>query len=116
MDFKFKNIKNNFFELFLVSLATLGIFGLGYFAANLVTFQKSPIIIEKLSSELYSTVKNDTIQEGRLDEQVVASINSDKYHFERCSGAKRIKEENKIYFTNATEAEVAGFVLAGNCQ
>lgn len=116
MDFKFKNIKNNLFELLLVSLGTLGIFGLGYFAANLVTFQKSPIIIEKLSSELYSTVKNDTIQEGRLGEQVVASINSDKYHFKRCSSAGRIKEENKIFFNSSQEAEEAGFVLAGNCQ
>ena len=116
MNFQFKNIKNNFFELLLVSFAVLGIFGLGYFAAHLVTFQKSPIVVEKLSSELYSTAKNDIIQEDRLDEQVVASVNSDKYHFEHCPGAGRIKEENKLFFNSPQDAEEAGFVLAGNCQ
>lgn len=48
--------------------------------------------------------------------KVVASKNSDKYHFTWCSGAKRIKPENQIWFTSATEAEKAGYVLAGNCM
>ncbi len=51
------------------------------------------------------------------DMRVVASKNSNpkKYHFTWCSGAKRIKLENQIWFNSAAEAEKAGFVLAGNC-
>lgn len=51
------------------------------------------------------------------DTRVVASKNSNpkKYHYTWCSGAKRIKPENQIWFNSATEAEKAGYVLAGNC-
>ncbi len=48
--------------------------------------------------------------------QVVASINSDKYHFPWCSGAGRISEKNKIVFENEQAALTAGYILAGNCS
>ena len=46
----------------------------------------------------------------------VGSKNSDKYHFPWCSGAKRIKEENKIWFATREEAEAAGYTPAANCK
>ena len=49
------------------------------------------------------------------DTKVVVSKNSNKYHFSWCSGAKRIKLENQIWFNTAKEAEAKGYVLAGNC-
>ena len=52
----------------------------------------------------------------KLDTRVVVSKNSDKYHYSWCSGAKRIKPENQIWFTSAQEAENRGYVLAGNCN
>lgn len=48
--------------------------------------------------------------------QVVASKNGERYHFLHCSGAKQIKEENKIVFKSPTEAEAAGYTLALNCK
>lgn len=48
--------------------------------------------------------------------QVVASKNGERYHFLHCSGAKQIKEENKIVFGNQAEAEAAGYTLALNCS
>lgn len=48
--------------------------------------------------------------------EVVASKNGSKYHYSYCPGAKQIKEENKITFNSAKEAEASGYVLAGNCQ
>ncbi len=48
--------------------------------------------------------------------QVVASKNGERYHFLYCSGAKQIKEENKIYFKSPGEAEAAGYTLALNCS
>jgi len=53
-----------------------------------------------------------------LDTRVVVSkkSKSHKYHYTWCSGAKRIKEENKIWFNSAQEAESGGYTLAGNCS
>ena len=45
----------------------------------------------------------------------VASRNSDKYHLPWCSGAKRISEDNRIYFDSKTAAETAGYKPAANC-
>lgn len=47
---------------------------------------------------------------------VVASSKSTKYHYSHCPGAKQISEANKITFASASDAESAGYVLAGNCS
>jgi len=51
-----------------------------------------------------------------FDFQVVASVNSNKYHFPWCSGASTIKDSNKIVFENEVAALAAGYILAGNCN
>ena len=48
--------------------------------------------------------------------QYVASRTGKSYHLPWCSGAKQIKEENKIYFTSKESAEAAGYVAAKNCK
>lgn len=48
-------------------------------------------------------------------DEVHASKNGTKYHYPYCPGAKQIKEENKITFASAREAEASGYTLAGNC-
>ncbi|HXK41143.1 MAG TPA: hypothetical protein VJ046_03565 [Candidatus Paceibacterota bacterium] len=58
----------------------------------------------------------NNIERQKLDTRVVVSKNSDKYHYSWCSGAKRIKPENQIWFNSAQEAESKGYVLAGNCS
>lgn len=45
----------------------------------------------------------------------VASKSSTKYHLVTCPGAKRIKEENKIFFSTSEEAMAAGYTPAANC-
>lgn len=49
-------------------------------------------------------------------EQIVASKSGTKYHYLWCSGAKSIKEENKIYFKTVDEARLAGYEPASNCK
>lgn len=49
-------------------------------------------------------------------EQIVASKSGTKYHLITCSGAKSIKEENKIYFKSIEEAKSAGYEPASNCK
>lgn len=47
--------------------------------------------------------------------QVVGSKNGSKYHLPECSGAKRIKEENKVWFATVEDAKKAGYTAAANC-
>ena len=51
-----------------------------------------------------------------LDTRVVASKNSNKYHFTWCPGAQQIKEVNKIWFENESLAQKTGLTIAGNCN
>ena len=46
----------------------------------------------------------------------VASKSGSAYHFPWCSGAQRIKEENKVWFATKEEAEAAGYRPASNCK
>ena len=39
----------------------------------------------------------------------VASINSDLYHHRDCPSAKRIKEENQVWFASEEQAQAAGY-------
>jgi len=41
---------------------------------------------------------------------LVGSVNSDKYHWPECSFAKRIAEQNQIWFSSEQEAQNAGYV------
>ncbi len=50
------------------------------------------------------------------NESVVVSKNGVRYHYLHCSGAKQIKEENKIVFSTPATAEAAGYTLAANCK
>lgn len=45
----------------------------------------------------------------------VASKSGTKYHLPSCSGAKRIKEENKVWFATKEQAAAAGYEPAANC-
>jgi hypothetical protein len=48
--------------------------------------------------------------------QYVASKNGKVFHLPWCPGAKKIKEENKIWFSSKEEALARGLTPAGNCQ
>jgi hypothetical protein len=45
----------------------------------------------------------------------VASKNGAKYYLTTCSGAGRIKDENKVYFASAAAAKAAGYEPAVGC-
>lgn len=48
--------------------------------------------------------------------QYVASKTGTKYYLPWCGTAKRIKEENKVWFASKAEAEAAGYEPAKNCK
>lgn len=63
--------------------------------------------------------RSDTIEQRKVPaskRRYVASKNGTKYHLPTCPGAKRIKEENKIWFDSKAEAEQAGYEPAKNCK
>lgn len=97
---------------------------------RIYAFQKTAILVKEENEAAFFEILdlNDmNLKEGSAalvkntnppkpkDLRVVVSKNSNKYHFAWCSGAKRIKEENQIWFNSAKEAETAGYILAGNC-
>ena len=45
-----------------------------------------------------------------------ASSRGQKYYSIGCPGGKTIKQENRIYFTTAAEAEQAGYELSSTCR
>ena len=53
---------------------------------------------------------------GVTQSQYVASKNGSKYYFPWCSGANRIKEENKVWFQTAAEAARAGYQPSSTCK
>ena len=46
----------------------------------------------------------------------IGSRNGTKYHLPWCSGAQRIKEENKVWFASKEDAEALGYTPAANCK
>ena len=46
----------------------------------------------------------------------VASKNGTKYYPIGCSGANRIKDENKVFFTSSKQAESAGYTRTATCK
>jgi len=136
-----KKIKNFFQEkesrekaltiaiIFLVGTASFGLGRLSY-----LEDKKEPVKIEQipLEARVLSGVEQKSSEEslgssGPLASdnvpetlpaggEVVASKNGGKYHFPWCSGAKRILEENKVYFNSTLEARTAGYTPAANCK
>lgn len=119
-------IRANFDGIFvacLLVLCSIISFNLGRISA----LEKTPLKFET-DANIFNAVENSknkavnspdvstSINKIQTDPRVVVSKNSDKYHFSWCSGAKRIKEENKIWFNSTQEAERAGYTLAANCQ
>lgn len=60
--------------------------------------------------------ENKNQEETESDVKYVGSTNSDKYHYPACTYAKRILEENQIWFGSIEEAEAAGYKPCGVCK
>lgn len=118
---KIKPFEDDVILAAVVVFVALIAFGLGRLSA--VLDKKMPIKVENISAslgEVEPTWRGSTspaspstsVVEGLL----VASKTGAKYHFPWCSGALRIKEENKVWFKSREEAEKAGYTPASNCK
>jgi len=96
--------------------------------AILVLLVTESIYISRLIDNYYNNsheivIENDWLKaaninenESQIDKKIVASKNGKRYYFLHCSGVKRIKEANKIYFISESEAKKRGLTLASNCS
>ena len=115
----FSLLRKLFLSVTIILVATLS-FGIGRLS---VMGKREPVRIEydpEIPNQT-STINLQTNQTASVinvvkKDGVVASKNGVRYHYLHCSGAKQIKEENKIFFDTSTAAEAAGFTLASNCS
>lgn len=77
--------------------------------------EKTPIKIEK-SKASASAILSGKNMERAISGGVVASKYGSVYHFPWCSGAERMKTENKIWFESIEKAKEAGLRAAKNCK
>src|SRR3989338_775219 len=121
-------IKSYQYHIFLA--ACIGLISvISYNLGQINSLKKTPISVKdsvNLKANIFDATNSQppalegrgslhNVERQKLDTRVVVSKNSDKYHYSWCSGAKRIKLENQIWFTSAQEAESKGYTLAGNC-
>ena len=93
----------------------VGLSGFGLGRLSVDTNQNSEIRLINKSGEQSASV---ALSQG-LDEKfglIVASKGGTKYHYPWCSGASRMKEENKIWFNSTEDARRAGYTPAANCK
>jgi len=117
-------IKSHQYHIFLA--ACIGLISvISYNLGQINSLKKIPISVKEstdLKADIFDAITNNVqsqisnLKSPKLDTRVVVSKNSDKYHYSWCSGAKRIKPENQIWFNSAAEAEAKGYALAGNCN
>lgn len=104
--------RNDLFIASIIFFTGLSGFGLGRLSVDLKTNPPLSVVqrVDKQTSEA-----NHQDHPSTTDAQVVASRNGITYYYPWCSGAKRIKEENKIWFVTKETAQKAGLKLAANC-
>jgi len=104
----------------IVVLVGLGSFELGRLSKE---SDSSGVKVEYPNQEANVTSSIDATSRVTLDmstkvtgKAYFASSRGQKYYSIGCSGGKTIKQENRIYFTTAAEAEAAGYELSSTCK
>ena len=123
----------------IVLMITLTLLGYGLGRLSNITSNREPVKIEMLGEVIGQNSSQDTLKVATVNSATknikqtleatnnnvpvtsslagvyVGSRTSTKYHLPTCSGAKRIKEENRVWFKSKEEAESRGYTPAGNC-
>lgn len=84
---------------------------------NFISEEEKAQILETLNTEvLVSEKEKPSVGKEKSDAQkFVGSLKSDKFYSVDCSYAKRVKEENKVWFSSVEEGETAGRTFV-DCQ
>lgn len=113
--------KDAFMYLFIIVGVGIGCFGLGRISINNDINIKNDIAIKQEQNLL--NIKNTKEPNPNINPQVqsqekryVASKNGKMYYSLGCSGAKRIKLENEVWFSTKSDAEKSGYTFASACK
>ncbi|MFA6251555.1 MAG: hypothetical protein WC603_02940 [Candidatus Paceibacterota bacterium] len=109
--------------LYLCIIIGVGIsaFGLGRLSVDNNSERSNNIIITENDNLLLRQDKNNsddylTPSMQSAERRYVASKNGKMYYSPGCSGAKRIKPENEVWFSTTEEAEKSGYELSVLCK
>lgn len=112
--------------IFVIVGVGVSAFGLGELSARqrlgLMAKSDSSFISKDDNSNLESDIQIIDLENDKNNNSIsgekmyVASKNGKLYYRIGCSGAGRIKEENKIYFKTKEDAEKFGYTLSSSCK
>lgn len=100
----------------IVVISIINAFGIGYLSgipSSINVYTEKNFAIDFINPKQGSAAHNSGTATATGD--IVASKNGTKYYKTTCSGAKRIKEENKVYFQTVDDAVMAGYGEAKGC-
>lgn len=122
--------KREIYASFLIFFTALASFALGRLSAN--QSKRTPVTVESMASVYEAKAVGDTKREvpsiaspkpvtkvpqaNAGTGSYVASKSGKKYYLPACSGVKRIKDENKVWFAAESDAQAAGYTPAANCD
>lgn len=106
--------------LFIIIGVGIGSFGLGRISLNNNSSENSNIVINEKENLLENQNINDgdipIMQTQSIEKRYVASKNGKMYYNIGCSGAKRIKIENEVWFSTSEDAEKSGYTMSSTCK
>lgn len=114
--------KSLILQAFIVILVAIGSFGLG--RLSLQSPKNEKVAIVNLDPEgggnltyykKSATAQTASVTSNTTQGVYVASKNGKLYYRVGCGASSRIKDENKIYFNTAQEAEDAGLQGSSSC-
>lgn len=109
--------KSTIMYLFIIVGVGISSFGLGRMSViNARTQYKDSESFLKTTYLQKDTSENTLSPEIIKEKVFVASKNGKMYYTVGCSGAKRIKQENQVWFSSKTDAEKAGYTLSTTCK
>lgn len=84
---------------------------------NFISEEEKAQILETLNTEMVLPEKREELAGEKKEgaQKFVGSLKSDKFYSIDCSYAKRVKEENKVWFQSVEEGEAAGRTFV-DCQ
>ncbi len=119
-------LSDDLFLGLIIVLVAFGSFGLGRLSK--IEGAKTPIQIENAQGNSTETLTRPIkTGEGQIatpppaihstsESTLVGSKTGKKYHYAWCSGAQRIAEANRVYFSSKADAEARGYTPAANCK
>lgn len=110
---------DKFTFLYLVIIISVSItsFCLGRLSINVEEGNRGSILYNNSKNILDNSNQDKKISTDlEIEKRFVASKNGKMYYSLGCSGAKRIKPENEIWFSTTEEAEKSGYTLSTLCK